>query len=187
MQNPICYFLVGIPGSGKSKIAQDILKENSNIIWASSDIFIEKEAQLQGIRYDQVSKEFFDKAQTLVNQQIQETMKKKEGIIWDQTNIFVNARKRKLRTLLQNKYEVICLSLELSPDELQKRHLKRKEENGKHVPYRIIQDMLENYTRPSYEEGFSEIYIINDNNEYQLLPKPILEEQVVLSSKIKLK
>lgn len=166
---PICYLLVGLPGSGKSKLAQDILVENPDYIWVSSDVYIDKIAQETNKKYDEVYRELSEKAQKWANAQLQEGMKEKKGIIWDQTNVFENARKRKVSNLLQHKYDVICLALELSPEELQYRHNKRKKENGKRIPYKVFQEMFENYTTPTYAEGFTEIYIINDKSELKLI------------------
>lgn len=163
--------LIGVPGSGKSTLSQDIIKENPQVKLLSSDIYIEEKAAQEGKTYGQMYRELNEAAVKWLNIAIKQCMNKKESFIWDQTNTVATARSRKVRTLLQNKYEVIGIALSLPEEELYKRLNKRKEEGGKHIPFKIIQSQMSEYTLPNYEEGFDQIYIVNENNEYTLLPK----------------
>jgi tRNA uridine 5-carbamoylmethylation protein Kti12 len=170
----ICYLLVGVPGSGKSTLAREIMNKNNSFVWASSDLYIDKIANDKGLKYEDVYREVSEEAQKWANREVQRAIKSGLGLIWDQTNVFESARKKKISTLKQNKYEIICLAVELSPEELARRLNQRTQENGKKIPYGVMKDMASNYTRPHYEEGFDEIYLVNDKNELALLPKEII-------------
>lgn len=167
----LCYMLIGVPGSGKSTVAQSLLDENSQLKIASTDLLIEQYAAKKGKTYSQVHREYVDQATKGMNLQIQSMMKKGESFIWDQTNVFASARKKKLTTLLQNKYTVIAITIELSPNELQKRLTERVANGSKFVGDKIIADLLLNYSRPTYSEGFEEIYVIEDDGNSVLVAK----------------
>jgi heterogeneous nuclear ribonucleoprotein U-like protein 1 len=172
---PICYMLIGVPGSGKSTYSNQIIKEMSSSIHlevVSSDEYIEKYAQDHGKTYQEVYRQVGDEATKYANRKIQSLIKQHASFIWDQTNVFASARLKKMRNLLSNKYDVIAVTIELSEEELARRIETRKEQTGKHIPWAVVKDMLKNYSRPGYEEGFVEIYVINDKSEILLLPMP---------------
>ena len=167
----LCYMLIGVPGAGKSTVADSLRAENSQLKIASTDLLIDQYAAKKGKTYSQVHREYVDQATKAMNMQIQAMMKKGESFIWDQTNVFASARKKKLSTLLQNKYSVVAITIELSPDELQKRLTERVASGGKFVGEKIIADLLLNYSRPTYSEGFEEIYVIKNDGVSVLINK----------------
>lgn len=167
----ICYLMVGVPGSGKSTLCENLLKENPSLDIVSTDEFIESYAKEKNISYGKAMREMGDKPLSLMNNKIQKLLKEKKSFIWDQTNVFLSARKKKLKMLSQNKYEVTAIVTELSAEELNRRLDKRISEGGKRINIKIINDMIESYIRPSYSEGFNEIYLISDDNEFILLEK----------------
>lgn len=163
--------LIGVPGSGKSTVANSLIADMPNLEIASTDLLIDEYAAKKGKTYSQVHREYVDQATKAMNMQIQSMMKKGESFIWDQTNVFASARKKKLTTLLQNKYTVIAITIELSQEQLQKRLTERVANGGKFVGDKIIADLLLNYSRPTYSEGFDEIYVIQDDGNSVLLEK----------------
>ena len=167
----ICYLMVGLPGSGKSTLCQNLLNENPELEIVSTDEFIEQYAKEKNMTYGKAMRELGDKPQALMNNKIQKLLKDKKSFIWDQTNVFISARKKKIKMLSQNKYTVIAIVTELSFEELNRRLDKRVSEGGKRINIKIINDMVEGYTRPLYNEGFSEIYLISDDNQFKLLEK----------------
>lgn len=170
---PICYMLVGLPGCGKTTAAEKLLKENPELTTVSTDQYIEEIAKKKNKTYAQVYREVGDDATKWMNRQIAHLIKDKKSFIWDQTNVYQSARIKKNKFLKQNKYEVIAIVVELSDEELNRRIAKRAEEGGKKIGYKIMQEMIKNYTRPAYYEGFKEIFIINDQQEQILLPNNI--------------
>lgn len=167
----ICYMMVGLPGSGKSTASEQLIAEMPELEVVSTDVFIEDYAKKHNITYNNAIKELEDKPKTWMNNKIQKLLKEHKNFIWDQTNIFMSARKKKLKMLLQNKYQVVAIVTELSSEELQKRLDNRVSLGGKKVSWKIISDMIDGYSRPEYFEGFSEIYLINDDGEPKLLPQ----------------
>lgn len=167
----ICYMMVGLPGCGKSTASEKLLKEIEDLTVISTDEYVEKYAKEVGKTYNEVYRELGDKPQKWMNQQIKELIKEQKTFVWDQTNVFASARMKKINMLKQNGYEVTAIVVEISEEELNKRIKKRTSEGGKKIPYNVLGDMKKNYTRPDYNEGFKEIYIIGDNNIPVLMNK----------------
>jgi predicted kinase len=87
MQNPefpeliYCHLLIGSPGSGKSTIATDWLKQDPNLVWVSTDRIRENlygDANIQGPWAD---------IQTVVLQEIQTAIEAGRSVIYDATNV----------------------------------------------------------------------------------------------------
>lgn len=161
--------MVGLPGAGKSTVSNQLLQDIPDLVIVSSDMFIEQYAKEHNKTYQSVYFELGDKPEKWMKQQIQDMIKNGKAFIWDQTNVFATSRKKKITMLRQKKYDVVAIVVEVAPEELNQRLKNREVETGKKVPEKIITNMLENYTRPDYTEGFSEIYLINDNQAI-LLP-----------------
>lgn len=167
----ICYMLIGVPGCGKSTISEELIKDMPQLQIASSDLIIDQYAKKKGKTYSQVHRDYVEEAQKIMTRQVQDMMKKGESFIWDQTNVFASARKKKMTTLTQNKYSVIAITIELTPEELEKRLKKRVDNGGKFISPKIVADMLLNYTRPTYDEGYQEVYVIQDDGHAHLIEK----------------
>lgn len=175
----ICYMMIGIPGTGKSTLSNQLIKEMPNLEVVSTDIYIEKKAKESGKTYAQTYREVGEDAQKWMNNYIRQLTKKEKSFIWDQTNVVASSRKKKMSFLKQNKYEVIAIAIKLSDDELNKRLNKRTLEGGKKIGLKIIQDMINNYQEPHYDEGFIEIYTINDTNDFNLVSKNDIKTKIV--------
>lgn len=165
-----CYMLIAVPGSGKSTMVKSLQEDMPELEVASSDEHIVRYAAEKGRTYDEVHREYVEQAQKDMSRQIQAFIRNKKAFIWDQTNVVASARRKKIKMLHSNKYKVSAICIELSDEELQKRLIGRQAlEPGKIMPERIMQMMKSGYERPSYDEGFEEIYLINDRNDYNLL------------------
>lgn len=173
-----CYMLVGLPGSGKSTMSEQLLKDMPGLEVVSTDIYVEQHAKAHNISFNEAMRALGDKPKAQMNNRVQQLMKEEKSFIWDQTNVFVSARLKKLKALLKNKYEVVALVTELSPEELSRRLEKRITEGGKQVSWKIINNMQENYSRPSYSEGFSQVYLVQDDAIARLLEKPIMKNRI---------
>lgn len=167
----ICYMLIGLPGSGKSTVSKELLKDIPETIVVSTDEYIEKYAKERGKKYEDVYREVGDDAQKWMNVRIRQIINEKNNFVWDQTNVFKSARKKKISMLKQNNYEVIAVAIYLSEDELDKRLSNRVAKGGKKIPYKIINEMKDFYELPKYDEGFKDIYLIGDSGEFHLVDK----------------
>lgn len=150
---PKVYVLVGVPGSGKSTWVsnQDWAKTCAYI---STDRIIERYAANVKRTYSEVFGLFMPRAVELMTKQVAKARSKGLDIIWDQTSTTVESRKRKFRMLPE--YEAIAVVFN-TPDaqELARRLSNRP---GKIIPDEVVNDMVKNFTIPTLEEGFKEIW-----------------------------
>lgn len=160
----ICYFLMGLPGSGKSVLVDKLFKENSNTVILSMDTIIEDYAKTQNKTYREVWAEYIKTAETIFEKRLVDAISQKKDIIWDQTNLHAESRSPKIQRLLDNHYEVEALALELSDIEWKSRIQHREQNGGKTIKPEVLEDMKKSYESPQYVEGFNNIYIINDTN-----------------------
>ena len=158
MRKPICYFLVGLPGSGKSTWSQNILNKFPDTVLISSDQYIERAAEKAGKSYGDVFQNEIKAATAKMNSALSSAVAEHKDIIWDQTNLTAKGRANKLAKL--EGYDVVAVCFEIPREELDARRAKRKGENGKDVPDHIIANMAAQYERPKAGEGFSEIRIV---------------------------
>lgn len=148
-----CYQLVGVPGSGKSTWIKDQ-------IWAlgltvvSTDAFVEDYARAQGKTYSEVFKDYMPTAVDLMAEQVVRARTLNHSVIWDQTSTTVASRRRKFNMLPDYKHIAVVFN---TPDqkELTRRLAGRP---GKHIPWEVIQGMIDNFEMPTLAEGFSEIW-----------------------------
>lgn len=174
-----CYFLIGLPGVGKSTITEKILEEEKNAVYLSTDYFLEQIAQEKAIDYNKAWKEHGKDADKKFTALLNSSMNKGSVLIWDQTNVVKSARIKKLRNLKEKGYVIIGLNFEIPEEEWKKRLVKREEQGGKKIAKFILNTMTKSYERADYDEGFDEIFIINEHSQLTLL-----EKKVTLNMKI---
>ena len=147
--------LIGVPGSGKSTwhADQEWLQEAAYI---STDQYVEEYAKNQGKTYSEVFKEVMPKC---VDYMIGDVIRAREAgqdIVWDQTSTTLYSRLKKIRML--SEYYAIAVVFRTPPrDELDVRLSGRL---GKHIPKKVIDDMIDNWEEPTEEEGFKEIWYV---------------------------
>lgn len=167
-----CYFLMGLPGSGKSFLTEKILQEKPKTVVLSMDNIIDEYAQKNNMTYRQVWENHIKIAEKEFENILQEAITNKKDIIWDQTNLHQLSRSPKLKRLLENSYEIEGIALELSTEEWKSRILKRETNGGKTMLPEVLSSMEKSYQSPEYSEGFHKIYTVNDTNEIALKFNP---------------
>jgi len=148
-----CYQLIGVPGSGKSTWtkSQDWVND---CVYISTDKFVEEYAQSMGKTYNEVFDEFMPNAVKLMVDEVVEARKAGKDIIWDQTSVSVNSRKKKFNMLPD--YEHIAVVFNTPPvKELLYRLAQRP---GKKIPWSVMTSMINSFEMPTKEEGFKEIW-----------------------------
>lgn len=166
-----CYFLMGLPGSGKSVLVDKLLSDNNETVVLSMDNIIENYAKTQNKTYREVWAEYIKTAETIFENTLVDAISQKKDIIWDQTNLRAESRSPKIQRLLDNSYEVEGIALELSDQEWKSRIQHREQNGGKTMKPEVLEDMKKSYDSPQYVEGFNNIYIINDTNKPTLKVK----------------
>lgn len=149
---PELVMLCGIPTSGKSTYVEKLKKldywENSVVL--STDNYIEKQAQRMGMTYNQIFDDVIDDATRELELQFNMAKDKGKDIIWDQTNLSVKTRRKKL-SKLPSYYRRSAVYFEVSLEEALERN---KHREGKFIPESILKRMWHQFEIPICNEGF---------------------------------
>ena len=155
----VVYFLIGVPGSGKTTWRESYLKKHSteNVVIISTDDMIEHYAKENGLTYTEAFKIApLKKFEEIAFQMTKNAINNKDTIIIDRTNMGKNIR-AKFLSYFPNEYKKIAIIFSISRDELDKRLAKREKETNKVIGKNIIDSMLLSYMPPSLDEGFDQI------------------------------
>lgn len=153
---PICYFLIGLPCSGKSTY---VSKNFANIPVASSDKHIEYVAMSRGKTYSEVFKSYVNEAQEEMYEEISRFTRNRTSFVWDQTNLTVKSRKAKITPLLQAGFNVHAYYFNVTLETMMDRNAIRAYE-GKMIPESVLLNMASIAKWPSYDEGFTKLNFI---------------------------
>lgn len=164
---------MGLPGSGKSTVAKDLMAHNPGLIYASSDAFLDAYAAQHNVSYEKAFYLKGDEAQKHLNRLVLKCLKEKLDFIWDQTNIVETARQKKIKQLTQAKFEVLGIHLDVDVETVKSRIQKRTAEGGKKIPPKLFENMLTSYTPPTYAEGFKELYRVSALGTSVLVPRSV--------------
>lgn len=150
---PVCYQLVGVPGSGKSTwIATQAWLNDCVVI--STDTHVERYAASVGKTYSEVFEEYMPTAVKLMSSDVAAAREAGKSIIWDQTSTTVKSRKKKFNMLPAYKHIAVLFGTP-AQDELMKRLTSRP---GKNIPWSVVTSMINGFEKPSEAEGFKEIW-----------------------------
>lgn len=156
------YMLVGLPGSGKSTYV-NMLKVDPNYtaLVASTDNYLELVAKSKRSTYDEVFKTYIDYAQNNMTETIKQAVEFKFNLIWDQTNLSIKTRKKKLIQFKAIKgsenYEKIAVFFDTDYRVCQERIKNRP---GKTIPSGIMNNMIETLQIPTKTEGFDDVIVV---------------------------
>ena len=145
---PILVMIVGLPGSGKSTYANELVN-NLDVIICSSDI-IRKE--LCGDINSQDKKEEVFK---VLHNRIKKNLRNNKSVIYDATNI--NSKRR--RAFLAELKNIFCYKkcvIMATPFE---ECCNRNDLRDRNVPYDVIKRMYMNWNTPYWFEGWDDIVI----------------------------
>lgn len=165
------YMLVGLPGSGKSYIAQELMEKDTNIQLFSSDKLREELWGDESIQGDN------NKLFTELHNRIKECLASGNDCIYDATNI---SRKRRIAFLNQIKQyknvEKVCIFALTSIDKC----LKNNSSRERRVPEEVIRNMYLSFDVPTYSEGWDKIIIKRFPYERALNVFEIVDELMVI-------
>jgi tRNA uridine 5-carbamoylmethylation protein Kti12 len=159
--------LVGLPGSGKSTYVDHMIKaykaftvEDIPVYVISLDRMIEKtmtptETYAQAFMRVQHSGELKEMDRQLYADAVKyAVMAGPIVVIWDQTNLTVETRKRKLDIFPSGTWTKFAVPFVPSKEEWRRRLNKRKDETGKSIPEHVLESMSQSYQEPTEAEGF---------------------------------
>jgi predicted kinase len=157
---PEAIFLVGIPCSGKSTYAEKLktIPYWSNAVILSTDNYIEKEAQRMGLTYNQIFDDVIGDATRELELQLNMAKDKGKNLIWDQTNLSIKTRRKKLLKI-PSFYARGVIYFEVSLEEALKRNSTRE---GKFIPESILKRMYHQFEIPTRNEDFDYVECVND-------------------------
>ena len=150
---PRCYQLIGVPASGKSTWidAQDWALTCARV---STDKWVEFYAKEVGKTYSEVFEEFMPKAVKMMADEVVSARDLGRDVIWDQTSTTVKSRARKFNMLPD--YEHIAVVFRTP--ERSKLDVRLSGRPGKHIPKKVVDDMIAGWDEPTLDEGFKEIW-----------------------------
>lgn len=144
--------LCGIPTSGKSTYVQKLKKLDywKDAVVLSTDNYIEAQAKCLGMTYNEIFQDCIDEATRQLEIAFIEAKDKGKDIIYDQTNLSVKARKKKL-SKLSSSYRRGVVYFKVSLEEALERN---KHREGKFIPESILKRMWHQFEIPTISEGF---------------------------------
>lgn len=156
MEKPKLFMLVGLPASGKSKIANELSVKENAIIHSSDKL---REELFRDVNECSKNNELFQE----LHKRIKQDLKDGKNVIYDATNISWKKRKTFLEELKKINCQKICY-LVATPYEICLQQNKNRE---RQVPEHVIKKMYLNFYIPQYYEGWSKIHIAwNENIPY---------------------
>lgn len=153
----VLYMLVGVPGAGKSTWVKNMMERSAFeglYTVVSSDNIIEDMAKQSYSTYDETFKHVIDHANKLSFKLAELAIEKERIVIWDQTNLTVKTRARKLKIVPETYYKIAVAFSHPKPEELEQR-LNRP---GKTIPKSLVYQMQESFEAPTFDEGFQAIW-----------------------------
>lgn len=181
--------MVGLPASGKSTWAEKWVKEHpeKRFVLLGTNLALDQmkvPGLLRKHNYGERFDRLMDRATVIFNTLLDRAAKIPRNYIIDQTNVYKNARIRKLRPFTN--YRKTAVVLFPLPREFKSRAAKRFKDMGKEVPAEAIDQMIANFVlplskdMPGSKEPFDEVIFVelsrddaqrNLDEMQRLLPK----------------
>jgi predicted kinase len=164
MTNPVCTVMVGLPALGKSTFIEKIVAVEDAWVY-STDQHIERCARQNDWSYDQAFPEFIGQATKKMNEMLSVSIRSRQNIVWDQTNLSAGKRQKIINRMKQSGYTVNCICL-LPPepghlDDQKVWAFRLNNRPGKTIPQHVIANMFETFVVPTLAEGFDVIRYYN--------------------------
>jgi predicted kinase len=150
--------LVGLPGSGKSTWLAAHAESDARIL--STDDYIEQCAARLGLTYSEAFAELIQPAEQHLAAELAEAVRLGQTIYWDQTNVTVKSRKKKLKKIPSH-YGKHAIYFDVPLHLIAERLAIREQETGKHIPQAVIRNLAGILVPPSETEGFESVRTIS--------------------------
>ena len=146
--------LVGVPASGKSTWAKN---NRDSALVASSDDYIEQQAEKLGTTYSDVFDKFIKAANTHAIETARKAFSDKLDLIWDQTNLTKTGRRNKLK-MVPKDYKKVAVFFPTPHEDVLKKRLGSRP--GKTIPDYVVTSMIKTIEKPTKDEGFDDIIVV---------------------------
>lgn len=162
---PELIMLCGIPTSGKSTYVEKLksMKYWENAVVLSTDAYIEKESKRVGQTYNEVFDDVIPDATRELELEFNRAKDKGRDIIWDQTNLSVKSRRKKL-SKLPSYYRRSAVYFEVSLEDALERNKYRE---GKFIPESILKRMWHQFEIPTRNEDFDYVEKVDGQSTVQ--------------------
>lgn len=142
--------LCGVSYSGKSTYAKKI----QDAVILDTDSIIEKYAEKVNKTYSEIFSQIIGLAELSLHQNLKKAIEENRNIVWDQTNLTVSTRLKKLAFIPDKYYKRAVYFPIPSMSILKARQLLRK---NKVISWELVNEQVMRYTIPTLEEGFDNI------------------------------
>nr|XP_011460299.1 PREDICTED: heterogeneous nuclear ribonucleoprotein U-like protein 1 [Fragaria vesca subsp. vesca] len=186
--------MVGLPASGKTTWAERWVKEHPEkryVVLGTNMILDQMKVPglLRKQNYGERFERLMSRATQIFNTLLSRAATTPRNYILDQTNVYKNARKRKL--LPFKLFKKIAVVVFPSPEEVKARSMKRFREMGKEVPADAVNEMLANYVlpvsrdMPRSDELFDEVMFVELNREESQRHLDEMKQELARASSLK--
>ena len=141
--------MVGLPGTGKSTFAKELVQSGYPLI--DTDSYIERIAKEKGVTYNKVFQDAIGLASKNIFKNLEKALNLKSDIVWDQTNLNRYNRELKLAKIPEDYFKTAVV---FHPSNDWDIMLKRE---GKVIPSDVLNKMINSFDCPTLEENFHEI------------------------------
>lgn len=149
MNKPKCIIMVGLPGSGKDYWIENVFQSEDYWYNVSTDEWIQRYADANDLTYTEAfnaevdGKPMFQYAESKMNANLDDLIRDKCNIIWNQTNMS-RAKRDKIRRRL-NGYDCYVKHIEVSMEQLIKQLVNRADDTGKSICPSIVNRMASSF------------------------------------------
>ena len=147
--------LAGLPGSGKSTYAEELVRKEGFVVHSSDKI----REELGDVNDQSKNEQVF----TILHKRIKEDLRSGKNVIYDATNL---NRKRRVAFLKELKYipcEKICV-LVATPFEL---CMEQNSKRDRVVPEEVLHRMYRSFQVPCVQEGFDSVEVYYPNKKWK--------------------
>lgn len=161
---PEAIMLSGLPGVGKSKLTEELLKHKDYVILSSDNKIMERYPKLSysDAYHRVVNKDEFKIIEKEMREELLDAIKKRKNIIFDRMNVTKKSRNRWFVNVPHKYYKKVNYFIMADIETIYKRNKSRKE---KEVPQKLYDFMMNKFTLTTFNEEFDEIkYVFNEEN-----------------------
>lgn len=165
---PTALIFIGMPGSGKSHLLQKLIhstniSKHDSFVYSTDNYILQKAADA-GKTYNQIFQipKILKEAKKDNNIKLENAFKKKHLILWDQTNVGINKRKKIIQKCHHNGYGAIGIYFAFPETQNEIEILLTRLSNRKHqkISKNILYSMLKRAQPPTLDENFDIIFTI---------------------------